>query len=213
MTTSDPLMPRKRPRQRRSRATVEAILEATARVLVQEGFDRASTNRIAKVAGVSVGSLYQYFPSKEALIHELVRRHCDQMVGMLARSVDDLGDAPIDEAVRSYVRALVAAHAMAPELHRVLITQAFHVGFDFVAAIEDRARSIVREYLDQHRDEILPDDTELAAFVLVATVESITHRVLLGPVEYLESGALVDEICAVVLRYLLGHNPSDSSLS
>ncbi|MEQ9320958.1 MAG: TetR/AcrR family transcriptional regulator, partial [Polyangiaceae bacterium] len=179
MTTSaNPLMPRKRPRQRRSRATVEAILEATARVLVEEGFDRASTNRIAKVAGVSVGSLYQYFPSKEALIHELVRRHCEQMVGMLARSVDDLGDAPIDEAVRSYVHALVQAHAMAPDLHRVLITQALHVGFDFVAAIEERARSIVREYLDQHRHEILPEDTELAAFVLVSTVESITHRVL-----------------------------------
>lgn len=204
MASPDILQPRKRPRQRRSQATVDAIVEATARVLVEEGYDRASTNRIAKVAGVSIGSLYQYFPSKESLIHELVRRHCDRMIGMLARSIEDMREAPLDEAVRSYVRGLLAAHAMAPDLHRVLITQALHVGFDFVAAVEQRARAIVRDYLERHREAILPDDPELAAFVLVSTVESITHRVLLGRVEYLESGALEDEICAVVLRYLLG---------
>src|SRR5262249_30364756 len=58
--------PRKYASQARSCATVDALVEATARILVREGFDRASTNRIAEVAGVSIGSLYQYFPSKEA---------------------------------------------------------------------------------------------------------------------------------------------------
>ena len=61
--------------QERSRATVEAILEATARILIREGFDKASTNRVAEVAGVSVGSLYQYFPSKDALVAALIARH------------------------------------------------------------------------------------------------------------------------------------------
>jgi hypothetical protein len=60
--------PRKSALQKRSRVTVDALLEATARILIREGFDKASTNRIAEVAGVSVGSLYQYFPNKEALI-------------------------------------------------------------------------------------------------------------------------------------------------
>src|SRR5258707_15013262 len=60
--------PRKSASQERSRFTVDALLEATARILVKEGYDRASTNRIAEVAGVSIGSLYQYFPSKEALV-------------------------------------------------------------------------------------------------------------------------------------------------
>ena len=58
--------PRRRPRQARAQATVDAIVKATARVLVDEGYDRASTNRVALAAGVSIGSLYQYFPSKEA---------------------------------------------------------------------------------------------------------------------------------------------------
>ena len=67
--------PRKAASQVRSRATVDALVEATARILVKEGFDKASTNRIADVAGVSVGSLYQYFPSKEALVAAVAERH------------------------------------------------------------------------------------------------------------------------------------------
>ncbi|MCA9621067.1 MAG: hypothetical protein KC731_18720, partial [Myxococcales bacterium] len=150
------------------------------------------------------GSLYQYFPSKESLVQELVRQHCDSMVGLLEDASATMLDEPVDVVVRSYVRALLRAHALAPDLHRVLITQVLHLGLDFVTEIEERARAIVRGFLEQHGDEILPDDYELAAFVLVAAVESITHRALLGPVEYLGSPALEDEICAVVLRYLLG---------
>ena len=66
--------PRKNASQDRSRATVDALVEATARILVKEGFDKASTNRIAEAAGVSVGSLYQYFPGKEALVVAVMSR-------------------------------------------------------------------------------------------------------------------------------------------
>jgi len=67
--------PRKHASQHRSRATVDALIEATARILVKQGFDSASTNRIAEQAGVSVGSLYQYFPGKEALVAAVIERH------------------------------------------------------------------------------------------------------------------------------------------
>ena len=72
--------PRKQAAQARSRATVDALIEATARILVKEGFDKASTNRIAAKAGVSVGSLYQYFPSKEALVVAVMERHSSEPV-------------------------------------------------------------------------------------------------------------------------------------
>ena len=78
-------LPRKIPRQERSRATVEAILDAAAHVLVKDGFDGASTNRIADAAGVSIGSLYQYFPSKEALIAGISERNRADAVASFAQ--------------------------------------------------------------------------------------------------------------------------------
>ena len=54
-------------------------MEATARILIKEGYDQASTNKIAAVAGVSIGSLYQYFPSKEALVAAVIERHTQEL--------------------------------------------------------------------------------------------------------------------------------------
>ncbi len=69
---SDPLSPRKRPRQKRSAATVEVILDGAARILEREGLDAFNTNAVAVAAGVSVGSLYQYFPGKDAVMAALL---------------------------------------------------------------------------------------------------------------------------------------------
>ncbi len=199
------LNPRKAPKQRRSKATVEAIIEATARVLVEEGYEKASTNRIAKVAGVSIGSLYQYFPGKEALVLALVQQHCEGMLELLGRSAQSLAEAPLHTSVRTYVRSMLDAHAVDPALHQVLVTQVLHLGLDFVTEMEERARQIVRAFLELKRDEILVDNFELVSFVLVASVEATTHRAVLERPEDLKSTELEDEICALVLRYLTGH--------
>src|SRR5436190_22708630 len=111
---------RKLPQQERSRATIEAILTATARILVKEGFDRASTNRIADAAGVSIGSLYQYFPSKEALVAALVERHIESMSAALVAEMAAVADSPLEVALRRMVTLMMQAHAIEPELHRVL---------------------------------------------------------------------------------------------
>jgi AcrR family transcriptional regulator len=76
--------PRKLPKQDRSRVTVEAILEATTRILVEEGYDKANTNRIAERAGISIGSLYQYFPNKESLMTALMEQHSREMTELVA---------------------------------------------------------------------------------------------------------------------------------
>ncbi len=72
-TDKTAINPRKRPRQARAAATFDAILEAAARILEKDGFDCVNTNAVAELAGVSVGSLYQYFPTKESILAELVR--------------------------------------------------------------------------------------------------------------------------------------------
>src|ERR1700704_3667811 len=108
--------PRKNASQERSRATVDALVEATARILVREGFDKASTNRIAEVAGVSVGSLYQYFPSKEALVAALIDRHNQEVMHAVQGELAEAVNLPIEQAVRKLVSAAVKAHRIAPKL-------------------------------------------------------------------------------------------------
>src|SRR5690348_4062545 len=120
--------PRKSASQDRSRATVAALVEATARILVREGFDKASTNRIAEVAGVSVGSLYQYFPSKEALVAAVIERHQLQIAQTVRSELHDVLALPVEEAVRKLVAVAVKAHRVDPKLHRVLAEQIPRVG-------------------------------------------------------------------------------------
>src|ERR1700732_128934 len=95
--------PRKSASQERSRATVDALLEATTRVLIKEGYDRASTNRIAEVAGVSIGSLYQYFPSKEALVAAVIDRHTQNISEVTREAMVKAAARPIEAAAREFV--------------------------------------------------------------------------------------------------------------
>src|SRR5436190_3384370 len=115
--------PRKQPLQKRSHETVDAILAATAQVLVRHGYEGASTNRIAEAAGVSVGSLYQYFPSKEAFVLALFERHCEEIARIVERALMAEASAAIPDLVRSLVRGLLEAHRASPELHAVLTEQ------------------------------------------------------------------------------------------
>ena len=115
--------PRKRPRQERSEATVDAILEAAAQELASEGYEATSTNRIAKAAGTSVGSLYQYFPSKDAIAVELVRRYREDRIAFVRSQLESVGEQPLESVVRALFSSLLQADGIRPELYRVLIDQ------------------------------------------------------------------------------------------
>ena len=123
MARKPPTKPRKHASQERSRATVDALIEATARILVREGFDSASTNRIAEQAGVSVGSLYQYFPGKEALVAAVIARHKKELMRVARGVLAEVEGLPLKQAVRKMVTAGVKAHSHDPKLHRVLAEQ------------------------------------------------------------------------------------------
>ena len=114
------LKPRKFPRQPRARATVEAIVEAAARILEAEGPDSFNTNAVARRAGVSVGSLYQYFPGKQALIAELGRRNAESALTGLAEAAARTEGQPLLVRLRAFVRFAIAQQGARPGLARRL---------------------------------------------------------------------------------------------
>jgi len=198
--------PRKEPSQERSRATVDALVEATARVLVKESFDRASTNRIAEEAGVSIGSLYQYFPSKEALVGAVIDRHKEELMEVARGALAQVATLPLEEAVRRLVMVAIQAHRVDPRLHRVLAEQIPRTGrLKNVEAFNRQNYVLFRTYLERHREEIRAVDLDLAAFICVTSIEALTHAAVLHRPEMLAgagSGALVDEATRLIVRYL-----------
>jgi len=198
--------PRKVASQERSRSTVDALLEATARVLVKEGYDRASTNRIAEVAGVSIGSLYQYFPSKEALVAAVIDRHTEEVSEVTRNALVKVAARPIEVAAREFVSVAIDAHRVNPKLHGVLSEQIPRVGrLENIEANVREGYALVRGYLEAHREEIDVADLDLAAFVLVTVVEALTHAAVLRRPDILADGKaryFVDDVTRLVVRYL-----------
>ena len=198
--------PRKAACQERSRATVDALVEATARILVREGFDKASTNRIADVAGVSVGSLYQYFPSKEALVAAVIERHQQKVMQTVRGELAEVFAQPVDNAMRTLVALAVKAHRVDPKLHRVLAEQIPRVGkLEDLATFNRENYTLFRRYLESHRDEVRGEDPDLASFVCVTSNEALTHNAVLHNSKLLSDEmmeALIEEGARLVTRYL-----------
>jgi AcrR family transcriptional regulator len=197
--------PRKKPRQDRSIATVDAILDATARVLCTTGYDRASTNRIALAAGVSVGSLYQYFPSKEALVAALAARHMSTMSTVVKTKLAEVATAPLPVAVRTIIAAMFEAHAVEPRLHKVLIEEVPRIGrLENVRAVEREVETLVAALLESRKRELRKTaNVETMALLLVTVVEAATHAAVLAELPPARAQTVADELTDLVLRYLV----------
>jgi AcrR family transcriptional regulator len=188
---------RRRAKQARAQQTIAVVLEAAARILQREGYGRATTNRIAERAGVSVGTVYQYFADKEQIFDALIRREIEGLL-MVLRGVTFDPDESVTDGLRRLLHLLVQARPDAPMLYRSL-EQVPHALFRRrVAEARGTVIEWVREYLTSHASEIRVRDLDAAAFVLVAAAEGVA--ITASPEFYGERAA--DELTIVFTRYL-----------
>lgn len=155
------------------------LLDAASQVFSREGM-AATTNRIAERAGVSVGTLYQYFPHKEALLRALAERHLSAAGTRLQRVFDQLriDSPPFEETMSTMLQALIDLHADQPTLHRVMHRLAPRTADDLEAlqALENHIADEVAFHLK--RCDRGGDDVDLTAQTIVATVDAQLHRVM-----------------------------------
>jgi AcrR family transcriptional regulator len=207
MSHESGLTPRKKPLQRRSQETVEVILEAAAQIFGEAGYDEGTTNRIAERAGVSIGSLYQYFPNKNALLVALVEREVDAGIARMQGWLEDARGARGDlgELLRTFVVAMVELHRSSPELHRLLFEEASHPPelHDCVLRLEGSLAHGWEAILAEH-PEVAVDDPDTAAHFLVQTAEALTHRFVQQGLHDLEGAAFEAELVSLLRRYLRG---------
>lgn len=195
--------PRRRPRQARARVTVGAIVEAAARVLVADGYDRASTNRIAEAAGVSIGSLYQYFSSKEAIVAALAEAHTQRMIASVGGALEGTCADDVRGDAQRVAAALIVAYRANARLDEVLCQEVPKLGelrnvYGFEAWIAAHAR----RYLDPIAEELRVDDLDRAVFLLVHAVPAVIRAAVQADPEGRDDARLAADIAELGLRYL-----------
>lgn len=195
---------RRTPTQERAQATVDAILEATAQLLVEEGMARLSTNRIARRAGVSVGTLYQYFPDKNAIVAALGELTLDRQFRMFERDLLALlaEKTNLEDQVRALVKGILDQKRMEPELSRVLLTSGAVGTADWNQEWLRRQRQLVRSALHVQRDSVRAGDPDVMAYVITTCFEFVVHDALVHQPHLLRDGRLADEIAELAVRYL-----------
>jgi AcrR family transcriptional regulator len=171
---------------------------------VADGYEAFNTNRVAEIAGVSVGSLYQYFPNKLALVSALWQAHHEELQVELDCAFDAAEELPLGAAVRGLIEASIRAHQIAPDLHRVLSTGVPEIDFsDVEGSNGDAVMTRFRDFLARYSNELRPGLDITTATVIVASFgETMTHGAVIDRPEMLEVPGFVDELTHMVMTYL-----------
>jgi AcrR family transcriptional regulator len=192
------LSSRKTPRQERSRATVDAIVEAAADILVRHGYSRLTTNRIADRAGVNIASVYQYFPGKEAIVAELRRRHLAEQHEAARAAVAAVRGTGLKATVKALVSVGIAVHAVAPRLHHVLTEEL--PARKSRTPKDDPLVEEIRALIDEAAAGV--PDKELAFWMVDTVAYAVIHRASVERPADLSSPLLADELVTMLVRYL-----------
>jgi AcrR family transcriptional regulator len=206
-TATQVLEPRKRPRQQRAKETVSAILEAAAELFSRLGYSGTTTNKIALRAGVSIGSLYQYFPNKDAILAGLEEQHLSQVRAVVEQSLIALEDEgrPVGDTIRSLLEGLVELHDANPDLTRALSheTGRLHSARDTHRQREALYAREVERVLSRRRD-VRPGNTAVMAHIVVQTTEALTRWLVHEAPRTLERGVVVEETVRLLTQYVQG---------
>jgi AcrR family transcriptional regulator len=190
-----PTNPRKTPTQTRSRVTVEAILEAAAHILEKEGDKALTTNRVAERAGVSIGSLYQYYPNKQSLLVALHARHLDKIKASANAAIDEVGGS-LAEAVVRLVQTIVASHVGSDGLHRLVAEETPE------SLAKTSTQELIRHLLETYRSILNVENLDLAAYMIGVTVKAVVHGALVDRPNDLREGRITSELSRLLLSYL-----------
>jgi AcrR family transcriptional regulator len=195
--------PRKTPQQSRALVTVEAILEAAARILVEAGYAKLNTNEVARRAGVSVGSLYQYFPNKQSLLAELHYRHVLQTTAPIFAALTRSQGKPLRKVLREIIRANVTSHSTDPELHQVISEEAPKLPpRAWQQEMAHQANALVKSFLAEHESEICVSNNDLTVYLLTQIVETTIHSAVGLAPKALQNGSLAKELERMLFLYL-----------
>lgn len=193
---------RKLPTQARANQTVDAIIEAATQILQNDGEERLNTNRIAERAGVSIGSLYQYFADKEAIIEAIARRERNKILDTIVKSLSEANPPDPESAVREIVRTLIGAFSRRRRARRIIVSMMLR---RWQNAPEEQGADEVALMLlnasDHNRSDDMREMTPVIAFVLTRAILGAIRSAVMENSPYLETQQFEDELVHLVKQY------------
>ena len=195
---------RKKPRQARAEATIAAIVEAAAQVLRKDGEEALTTAKIASRAGVSIGSLYQYFPNKEAILLALIRKEREAIAGEVARRIAEIELKNGEAMVRGVVATLVAAFRPRRRRRKLVALMAALSADrdDSGAVLRDRIGDLIVDASLRYTDLATRPLTEASAYVLTRGVLGAIRSAVVENAKILDDPEFEEELCRLAISYL-----------
>lgn len=193
---------RRRPVQQRAQVTVDAMLDAAVKLLKREGASSITTNRIAETAGVSIGSVYQYFPNKQAIFIALHERHIGQVDRVIQRRMIESEDATLEELIASLIDGMIEAHAADPELSELLqseVPDRADGTRDFSVRLHQAFRSALAPHTQEFGRKI---DLDTRTFFVSNLVEALGHAIALRRSRGLSLSRAKTELLRAMMAYL-----------
>jgi AcrR family transcriptional regulator len=196
----------KAPTQERSRQTVATILEACAQLLVKESFYEITTDKVAKEAGVSIGSLYQFFGNKESVVLALIKKIHDEDKITISDRIKSLNTLPADQRVRGVIETTLEVMTSKPELRNKLQSiQNYLIDAHYMTELNSYYVHLLKQALPQ----IPGRDMDKVSYLLVNVCFGVISTICLEKPNFIQDKALVNEIMLLVYKYLdLDKGPS-----
>lgn len=203
MTRDSSVLPRKIPKQERSITLVNSIIVATRRILETIEFTQSTTAKIAHLAGVSVGSLYQYFPNKQSLVTAVIEYEVNSHLEVMEEKLRELQSEKIQVAVAALVRLTLESFLKRKKLTKHLSGPTLQFGRVEVLKVgRKKAASLLETFLLLRRAEIQTQDYRLASYVIVSVVMGVVESMMFDEMTQEFTDKLSQETVEIVVLYL-----------
>lgn len=202
---------KREPKQRRSRETVDVIAQGAVQVLLREGYTGLTTRSVAKAAGVSIGTLYQYFDDKNEVLSAVIERDFEQVYAAFSDLLAKVADLPLREGIRVVVTAMVQGYAAESALRKVLDEQMPKIySIDRTLAYYEKARKVMRSYLEIKKHELRVEDLDGVAWIMVTACDTLYRSAVAYHPELLVGGRVIELVEDLLIRFLVADDPAQT---
>lgn len=189
----------KAPTQERSRQTVATILEACSQLLIKESFYEITTDKVAKEAGVSIGSLYQFFGNKESVVLALIKKIHDEDKHVITERFKTFSHLPASQRIRGLVETMIEVMTSKPELRNKLQSiQNYLVDATYMAESNSYYANLLRQTLP-----LIPGrDMEKVSYIVVNVCFGMINTMSIEKPNFHQDRALINELVLLIYKYL-----------